>query len=67
MSIGITTGTIEFFVAGSVHRELLIAGPAATETVTIEAIADAGEIGLSAALAALLDSAASAPEGQAHS
>ncbi len=27
MSIGITTGTIEFFTAGSVHRELLIAGP----------------------------------------
>ena len=55
MSIGITTGKLEFFLAGSVHRELLIAGPGATETVTIEAIADAGEIGLSAALAAVLD------------
>lgn len=55
MSIGITTGTLEFFTAGSVHRELLIAGPGATETVTIEAIADAGEIGLSRRLAAALD------------
>ena len=55
MSIGIATGTIEFFTAGSVHRELLVAGPAATETVTIEAIADAGEIGISQALAQCLD------------
>ena len=55
MSIGIATGTVEFFTAGSVHRELLVAGPIATETVTIEAIADAGEIGLSRALARRLD------------
>ena len=55
MSIGITTGRLDFFMAGSVHRELLIAGPGATETVMIEAIADAGEIGISHALAALLD------------
>ena len=55
MSIGIATGQIEFFTAGSVHRELLIAGPAHTETVTIEGIADAGEIGISRALAHLLD------------
>ena len=44
MSIGISTGTFQFFLTGSVHRELLIAGPDATETVTMEAIADAGEI-----------------------
>ena len=55
MSIGVSTGTIEFFTAGSVHRELLVAGPVATETVSIEAIADAGEIGISRRLAALLD------------
>ena len=47
MSIGIATGKLDFFMAGSVHRELLIAGPGATETVTIEAVADAGEIGIS--------------------
>ncbi len=55
MSIGITTGTFQFFLTGSVHRELLVAGPAATETVTMEGIADAGEIAVSTRLAALLD------------
>jgi class 3 adenylate cyclase/tetratricopeptide (TPR) repeat protein len=55
MSIGVATGTIDFFTAGSVHRELLLAGPVATETVSIEAIADAGEIGISRALARRLD------------
>ncbi|HEV7809613.1 MAG TPA: AAA family ATPase, partial [Candidatus Limnocylindrales bacterium] len=55
MSVGIGTGTFHFFMTGSVHRELLIAGPAMTETLTMEAIADAGEIGISAALAAKLD------------
>ena len=58
MSVGIGTGTYHFFMTGSVHRELLIAGPAMTETLTMEAIADAGEIGISPALAALLDAAA---------
>ena len=33
MSVGIATGTFQFFMVGSVHRELLIAGPAMTETV----------------------------------
>lgn len=54
MSVGIGTGRYHFFMTGSVHRELLIAGPAMTETLTMEAIADAGEIGISPALAALL-------------
>ena len=55
MSIGITSGSIDFFAAGSVHKELLLVGPAATEVVSMEAIADAGEIALSPALARLLD------------
>jgi class 3 adenylate cyclase/tetratricopeptide (TPR) repeat protein len=55
MSVGIGTGTFHFFMAGSVHRELLIAGPAMTETLVMEGIADAGEIGLSPTLAAMLD------------
>jgi class 3 adenylate cyclase/tetratricopeptide (TPR) repeat protein len=57
MSIGIASGTIDFFIAGSQHRELLVAGPVATETVLMEGIADAGEIALSPALVALLDPA----------
>ncbi len=57
MSVGIGTGTFHFFMAGSVHRELLIAGPAMTETLVMEGIADAGEIGLTPSLAAMLDPA----------
>jgi class 3 adenylate cyclase/predicted ATPase len=54
MSIGIGTGRYQFFMTGSVHRELLIAGPAMTETLAMEAIADAGEIGISPAVVSLL-------------
>ena len=57
MSVGIGTGNFHFFMAGSVHRELLIAGPAMTETLVMEGIADAGEVGLSPSLAAMLDPA----------
>ncbi len=55
MSVGIGTGRFHFFMTGSVHRELLIAGPTMSETLQMEAIADAGEIGISPALAARLD------------
>jgi class 3 adenylate cyclase/tetratricopeptide (TPR) repeat protein len=55
MSVGIHSGTFSFFLVGDVHRELLIAGPAATATVAMEKIADAGEIAISPATAALLD------------
>jgi class 3 adenylate cyclase/tetratricopeptide (TPR) repeat protein len=61
MSIGISTGSIEFFLAGSVHRELLLAGPVTSETLVIEGIADAGEIGISHALARHLDAACVGP------
>ena len=37
MSVGIGTGMFHFFMTGSVHRELLIAGPAMTETLSMEA------------------------------
>jgi class 3 adenylate cyclase/tetratricopeptide (TPR) repeat protein len=54
MSVGITSGPVHFYLVGSVHRELLIAGPTATEVVTMEAIADAGEVALSPGLAGRL-------------
>lgn len=67
MSIGITTGTFQLVLAGSVHRELLIAGPAVTETVAMEAIADAGEIAISPTLARRLDRAClGTPKGRAR-
>jgi class 3 adenylate cyclase/tetratricopeptide (TPR) repeat protein len=55
MSIGIHSGTFHFFLAGDLHRELVIAGPAASATVDMESIADAGEVVLSPSTAALLD------------
>jgi class 3 adenylate cyclase/tetratricopeptide (TPR) repeat protein len=47
MSVGVHTGPLDFFLAGSSHRELVVTGPAATCTAQLEAAADAGEILLS--------------------
>jgi class 3 adenylate cyclase/tetratricopeptide (TPR) repeat protein len=44
MSVGIHSGTFHFFLAGGSHRELIVAGPAATKTVLMESLANAGEI-----------------------
>jgi class 3 adenylate cyclase/tetratricopeptide (TPR) repeat protein len=66
MSVGIATGPVDLFVAGSVHRELLVVGPTATETAVIEGAVDAGEIGVSPALAErLASSCIGAPKGPA--
>lgn len=66
ISVGIGTGRFHFFMTGSVHRELLIAGPVMSETLQMEAIADPGEIGISPTLAARLDpSCVGAPKGDA--
>jgi class 3 adenylate cyclase/tetratricopeptide (TPR) repeat protein len=54
MSVGAHTGLFHFFLVGGSHRELLVAGPATTETVTMEGAASAGQILLSPALAAEL-------------
>ncbi len=54
MSVGAHTGLFHFFLVGGSHRELIVAGPAATETVTMEGAASAGQILLSPALAATL-------------
>lgn len=54
ISIGVHSGRVPFFALGDSHRELVVAGPAATATVTAEGSATAGEIVMSAATAALL-------------
>src|SRR5690349_255015 len=54
MSVGIHSGTFHFFLAGDLHRELLIAGPGATATALMESIAEAGEVAISPETAALL-------------
>ena len=54
MHAGLHSGRFEFFLLGDAHRELLISGPAATETVEMEATSEAGEILVSSATAAAL-------------
>jgi class 3 adenylate cyclase/tetratricopeptide (TPR) repeat protein len=53
----IHSGSHDFFLVGEVHRELVIAGPAATRTVELEDAGDAGEILVSAETAAALEPA----------
>ena len=52
MSTGIYSGTCHFFLVESSHKELVIAGPAATATIRLEDEADAGEVLVSPATAA---------------
>ena len=54
MSVGVHTGDFDVFVIGRSHRELVIAGPAASMTDAMEAAAEAGEVLVSEATAALL-------------
>ena len=54
MSVGIHSGSFDFFLVGKSHRELVIAGPEASRTVAMEQIAGAGEIAISPETATLL-------------
>jgi len=54
MSVGIHSGAYESFLVGESHREHVIAGPAATTVVGMEALAETGQILISEATAALL-------------
>jgi class 3 adenylate cyclase/tetratricopeptide (TPR) repeat protein len=56
MSIGIHSDRFQFFLVGGSHRELVVTGPGATQTVECEAVAEASEILISQKTAALLDS-----------
>src|SRR3954471_21121913 len=49
MSVGVHTGTFDFFLVGDSHRELIVTGPGATRVVEMEGTAVAGEIVLSPA------------------
>lgn len=54
MSVGLHTGSFDFFLVGESHRELVVAGAGATECCAMETAADAGEILLSPTTAASL-------------
>ena len=56
MSSGVHTGSVDFFLVGGSHRELVVTGPAASVTTEMEGVADAGEIVVSEAVAARLPS-----------
>jgi class 3 adenylate cyclase/tetratricopeptide (TPR) repeat protein len=55
MSIGVHSGDIHLFLAGTSHQELVVTGPGATETVEMETAADAGQIVISPSTRAVLD------------
>lgn len=52
MSSGVHTGSIDCFLVGQSHKELVVTGPAASVTTEMEATADAGEIVVSDAVKA---------------
>jgi class 3 adenylate cyclase/tetratricopeptide (TPR) repeat protein len=55
MSAGVhSSSRVTFFLVGSKHRELIITGPAATQTAAMEAAAEAGQVAISPDTAALL-------------
>ena len=54
MHVGLNTGVFRFFLVGRSHRELLLCGREVSETVAMEAGAEAGEILLSPAMSAAL-------------
>jgi class 3 adenylate cyclase/tetratricopeptide (TPR) repeat protein len=55
VSIGVHSGAIDLYLLGERHRELVVTGPAATATVRMESLAEAGEVVVSAATADRLD------------
>ena len=61
MSVGLHSGRIHFFLVGSRHRELVLAGPDASLAAATESAANAGEIGVSPSTAALLPASAVRP------
>jgi len=50
MSSGVHTGSIDCFLVGQSHKELIVTGPTASVTTEMEATAEAGEILVSAAI-----------------
>jgi len=55
MSVGVHTGDCHLFLTQTPHRELLVAGPAATRVFELEDLATAGEIVISAETAAIVE------------
>lgn len=54
MSIGVHAGTVHAFLVGDTHRELILTGPAVSETLSLEASAEPDQILLSPSAAGFL-------------
>ncbi|HKG66804.1 MAG TPA: adenylate/guanylate cyclase domain-containing protein [Solirubrobacteraceae bacterium] len=61
MSVGVHSAECTFFVTRGAHRELLVAGPAATEVVRMEHAAGADQIVVSGATASRLPAGCTGP------
>jgi len=55
ISIGLHRGTVDLYLVGQHHRELVITGPATTAVAKMEAAAESGDVAVSSDTAALLD------------
>jgi class 3 adenylate cyclase/tetratricopeptide (TPR) repeat protein len=55
MSVGVYSGPSQFFLVGHSHRELVVAGPAATATIALEDAASAAQILVSPRTAEAVD------------
>lgn len=54
VSIGVHRGAVDFYLLGQQHRELIVTGPAASAVARMEALAEAGDVVVSADTAAAL-------------
>jgi predicted ATPase/class 3 adenylate cyclase len=63
MSVGVASGLADLFLAGHDPRDLIVAGPLASEVVAAEGLAEAGEVILSPATAAALPDECRADSG----
>lgn len=67
MSVGVHSGLIDFFLLGESHRELIVAGPAASRIAAAEGAADAGQVLLTSETAeALSPEALGEPQGPGY-
>jgi class 3 adenylate cyclase/tetratricopeptide (TPR) repeat protein len=55
MSVGLASGLVQFFLAGSTNRELVVAGPTASLVAEMEGAADSGQILMAPATAESVD------------
>ena len=61
MSIGVHSGSLDFFLVGTHHRELIVTGPAATTVAEMEKVASSGQVVISTETAAAISRSSVGP------